>query len=644
MPIVDLKAQNLFAQKISHKGLLLKLQSKFNLPVYIIDGLIAKYSKGMETKSEIEALIREKTVNSRDRFKKQREIQNLGKTEIIDKLNIRQTRGEYLASIINLGLKDIQVSQELIEQYPELLERGMWGEIKLIYQADNFKITKFSAEKNDDFSLEEYQNKAKKFSFIQWITLLLRTLGFASEGWPLRKKLLLLSRLIPLVEKNYNYIELGARGTGKSYVYRNLFSQAILVSGGKTTVANLFYNMGRKEIGLVGKWDVVAFDEVAYIDFKDKTAVQILKDYMESASFSRGDAEIFAEASMVFLGNINQGLEELLQKSHLFEPLPELLKDLALLDRFHFYLSGWEMDKLSEEDFTGHYGLQSQYFASALHKLRELDFTEVIDDYFEFTKEMDVRDKKSVRKTVSGFLKLLHPAGDFNREHLKSYLDLALEGRKRVKEQLIKLGAFEYKENTFSYFEVDSEQQYFPNLPESHLDNSGQRKILEPGVVYIGQIIDEEKFALLKLTIESKTGEGKLIFQNVLDQTLKRYIRKTFLYLRDQKTVYKIDREELRNNNFYLTAERVKHEVRADIGNAFIIALYSLLNNKSVSHGLLVDKRSSIYRKTDSKYGLKALKVESDGRIRALLPLKNNKMFIEVPNEIINYAPYFIKV
>ncbi|MCK8816694.1 BREX system Lon protease-like protein BrxL [Natroniella sulfidigena] len=646
MALIDNKAERVFPKQIIDKELVQQFKGNLSLPTYLIENLILTYQDDETSLDEIEQLLNQQVVKTKDDLKVQNKIRQADQM-IIDKIMVKiRNKAEYEAQVLNLGLKKAKIKQEVVKKYPGLLENGVWAKVSVSYLEDQnkFEITELTPIYNTNFDLEEFKEKREEFTDFQWRCFLLRSIGFEPLDLSERKKLLYLSRLISFVEKNYNFIELGSRGTGKSYTYRQLSEQSILVSGGKTTVANLFYNMGTKQVGLVGKWDVVAFDEVAYIDFKDKTAVQILKDYMESGSFSRGQEEIVAEASMVFLGNINQDISVLINQSHLFKPLPQVMQDIALIDRFHFYLPGWEMERLKEDCFTTHYGLQSSYLAQALAELRELDFKGVLDEHFEFDQKMDVRDKRAVKKTVAGFLKLLHPHGKFDQKDLRSYLDLALEGRKRVKEQLIKMAPFEYEETSFNYVEQESGQQFHIYLPEQRMDTGYRRELAKPGTVYIGQILESQKFALLKLEIKIKAGQGKLLFTGQLDHNLKKQIRKTFLHLKNRKLNLRL-KNKVEQNDFYVKVTSLMHQVTADISNAFLIAVYSLLNNKSVPNGLLITEESSLYRKAKSNFTLKALKVESEtGKVKTLLPLQKDNIFIEVPSEVIAYAPYFIKV
>lgn len=652
MGIIENKIKEIYSNEVINKKSAVQLKKKLNLPMYIIENILIHNSDYKDQNSEkILNSIQNKLVKTKNNSKTQDKIRQKGSLTIIDKVKVKPitNQDKYFAQLINLSVKKAKISKKLVKNYPQLLELGLWAEIKINYLGDHsntnseFEIKNLIPYEKREIEFNKFKNKAKKFTKLQWRYLLLRSLGIEPSNLSKRQQLLFLSRLIPLVEQNYNFIELGLRGTGKSYLYRQLFNQSILVSGGQTTAANLFYNMNTKRVGLIGKWDVIAFDEVAYIDFKDKTTIQILKDYMESGSFSRGKEEINADASMVFLGNINQSIRSLLHNNNLFQPLPELMQDLALIDRFHFYLPGWDLKKLKEEDITNHYGLQSNYLALALDELRKSNFTAAIDNQFSLDPQMDIRDKVAIKKTVAGYLKLLHPSGKFDQQDIKSYLDLAIEGRKRIKNELAKIGSFEYQNISFEYTYHNSDDKYYPSLPEQKLKRNFKRKLAAPGTAYIGQVF-AEKFALLKIKISIEPGNGELVFVNQnLHQRLKQEIRKTFLFIKQGNTNLKLD-TELLNYDFLIEVDIIKNKVKADISSPVLLAIYSALKNKSIPHGLLVTNESSLYYNPTNNYKLEAVKIKDpQQRTRTLIPLKN-ETYVEVPAKIIEKAPVFIEI
>lgn len=332
--------------------------------------------------------------------------------------------------------------------------------------------------------IEELKAGRKAFSQEEWLDVMLRSTGMEPDALTEREKWLLLARMLPLVENNFNMCELGPRSTGKSHLYKEISPNSILVSGGQTTVANLFYNMGSKTVGLVGMWDCVAFDEVAGIKFRDKDGVQIMKDYMASGSFARGKEEKAASASMVFVGNINQSVDVLLKTSSLFDPFPpEMGQDTAFLDRMHCYIPGWEVPKFRPEHFTDDYGFITDYLAEFLRELRKEQFSDALDRFFRLGKNLNQRDTIAVRRIVSGMVKLLYPDGDFTKEQLEEILRFALEMRRRVKEQLKKLGGMEFYDVNFSYIDNESFEEKYVTVPEQ-----GGSKLIPDGICNPGQV------------------------------------------------------------------------------------------------------------------------------------------------------------
>ena len=338
----------------------------------------------------------------------------------------------------------------------------------------------------------------------------IRSIGMEPDTLSYREKWLLIIRMLPLVENNFNLCELGPRSTGKSHLYKEISPNSILVSGGQTTVANLFYNMGRKTVGLVGLWDCVAFDEVAGIKFKDKDGVQIMKDYMASGSFARGKEEKAASASMVFVGNINQSVDVLLKTSSLFDPFPpEMGTDTAFLDRIHCYLPGWEIPKFRPEHFTDDYGFITDYLAEFIRELRKEQYGDALDKYFRLGSNLNQRDTIAVRRMVDGLVKLVYPDGEFTKEQLEEILKLALEMRRRVKEQLKKLGGMEFYDVNFSYIDKESFEESYVSVPEQ-----GGGKLIPEGMCNPGQIytVSQGKSGMIgvfRLESQMLPGNGK---------------------------------------------------------------------------------------------------------------------------------------
>lgn len=479
---LDRKVNDVFAGKVVRKDLVRKVKVGANVPVHVLEYLIGKYC-ATDDPDAIEAGLRIVNRNISENFirpdesnRAQFQLKDRGTATYMDKVRVRALEDKDWAEMANFGNKHLHVPDRIIRKYPRLLELGVWAQVDLEYRSVDdedeggkgrpFYITDVRPIQLANFDFEEYAEGRKSFTTGEWMDLLIRSIGLEPAHYDHRTKLLFLTRLIPMAERNYNLVELGPRGTGKSFVYRETSPNSILISGGKTTVAQLFAHMGTGRIGLIGHWDVVAFDEVAGIQFADSTVIQIMKDYMESGSFARGREELPAEASMVFLGNLNRPPEELARREHLFVSMPDAMVDAAFLDRLHFYLPGWDAPKMEQRFFSDHYGFISDYLAQALRHTRRENYSGVIDEEFAFGAHLNARDERAVRKTVSGLMKILHPHGDWTRAELREYVELALEGRRRIKEQLGKLAPHEYSKTSFSYIERDTEGEFWVEVPE----------------------------------------------------------------------------------------------------------------------------------------------------------------------------------
>ena len=358
--------------------------------------------------------------------------------------------------------------------------------------------------------IDELKEGRKAFTKEEWIDVLLRSIGMEPDELNYREKWLLLTRMLPLIENNFNLCELGPRSTGKSHLYKEISPNSILVSGGQTTVANLFYNMGRKTVGLVGLWDCVAFDEVAGIRFKDKDGIQIMKDYMASGSFARGKEEKAASASMVFVGNINQSVDVLLKTSSLFDPFPpEMGTDTAFLDRMHCYIPGWEIPKFRPEHFTDDYGFITDYLAEFVRELRKEQYGDALDKYFRLGKNLNQRDTIAVRKMVGAFVKLLYPDGVFTKEEIEEILIISLEMRRRVKEQLKKLGGMEFYDVNFSYIDNESFEEKYVSVPEQGGGKLIPEGMCNPGQVYTVSQGKSGMIGVFRLESQMLPGNGK---------------------------------------------------------------------------------------------------------------------------------------
>src|SRR5574344_2671279 len=470
-----------FAGKVVRKDLTKLSKEGANVPVYVLEYLLGMYcassdeetiQRGLQT---VKRVLAENYVRADEAEKVKSKVRESGSYKVIDKITVKlnEKRDLYEALLSNLGVKNAEISDTYVRQFEKLLVGGIWCIVTLKYHFEEdqrgspFTVTELKPIQMPNMDMQALFEARKAFTDAQWIDALIRSTGMEPTCFKEREKWHLLARMVPLVENNYNFCELGPRGTGKSHIYKEISPNSILVSGGQTTVANLFYNMSARRIGLVGLWDVVAFDEVAGISFKDKDGIQIMKDYMASGSFARGKEEKAASASMVFVGNINQSVDVLLKTSHLFDPFPEAMAyDTAFLDRMHCYIPGWEIPKYRPESFTDGYGFITDYLAEFMRQMRKEPFGDVCDKYFRFGSNLNQRDVIAVRKIVSGFAKLLYPNGEFTKDEIEEILTFALEMRRRVKEQLKKIGGMEFYDVNFSYIDNDSFEEEFVSVPE----------------------------------------------------------------------------------------------------------------------------------------------------------------------------------
>ena len=534
---IQRKLRQNFDGKIVRKDLTKKIKEGANVPVYVLEFLLGQYcssddedivQSGVET---VKRILSENYVRPDESEKVLSKLRQTGSMTIIDRVSVHLNLkyDEYEAEFSNLGLGGVPISDEYPTQYDRLLCGGIWCIIQLEYNNNDYaseiilegnkknkknapliSIHKLTPIQMPHVDLDDLKDGRKAFTKEEWLDILLRSTGMEPDEFTYREKWLLLTRMLPLVENNFNFCELGPRSTGKSHIYKEISPNSILVSGGQTTVANLFYNMGRKTVGLVGMWDCVAFDEVAGINFKDKDGVQIMKDYMASGSFARGKEEIAASASMVFVGNINQSVDVLLKTSSLFDPFPvEMGTDTAFLDRMHCYNPGWEIPKFRPDHFTNDYGFITDYLAEFIRELRKASYGDALDKYFRLGRNLNQRDTIAVRRMVDGYVKLLYPNGEFAKEDIEEILRVALEMRRRVKEQLKKLGGMEFYDVNFSYIDNETFEEKFVSVPEQ-----GGGKLIPEGICNPGQIYSVARgksgmIGVFRLESQMLPGNGK---------------------------------------------------------------------------------------------------------------------------------------
>ena len=514
-----------FPGKIVRKDLTKRIKEGANVPVYVLEYLLGMYCSSQDEEIIEQGVQNVKNILSRNYVRPDEaqkvisKIRELGSYTVIDKVSVKLNyrTDTYVAEFSNLGLTGIPISSSYPSQYERLLAGGIWCIVQMEYFYDEgdknrvpFIINKLTPIQMPAIDMEEFKRGREAFTTDEWVDVILRSTGIEPDKLNKRQKWLHLLRLVPLVENNYNYCELGPRSTGKSHVYKEISPNSILVSGGQTTVANLFYNMNTRQIGLVGLWDCVAFDEVAGITFKDKDGIQIMKDYMASGSFSRGKEEKNATASFAFVGNINQSVDVLLKTSHLFDPFPEAMgMDTAFLDRMHCYCPGWEIPKYRPEFFTDNYGFITDYLAEVMRELRKISYGDAYERYFRLGSQLNQRDTIAVKKTVSGLVKLVYPHGEFTKDDIEEILRIALEMRRRVKEQLKKIGGMEFYDVNFSYIDNESFQEEYVPVPEQGGGTLIPEGIGKPGHLYTVSRGSSGMLGVFKLETQMISGTGK---------------------------------------------------------------------------------------------------------------------------------------
>ncbi|BDR21409.1 ATP-dependent Lon protease [Vibrio sp. STUT-A16] len=583
-----------FKGRVVRKDLTKQLKEGANVPVYVLEYLLGMYCSATDDDlieagmGRVKKILTDNYVRPDEAEKVKSLIRERGTHKVIDKISVKlnQKKDVYEASLSNLGIKDAVIPASMVKENEKLLTGGIWCIVTLSYffeegqKTSPFSILGLKAIQMPSMNMEEVFSARKNFTLDQWLDLLLRSIGMEPTNLEQRAKWHILARMIPFVENNYNVCELGPRGTGKSHVYKECSPNSLLVSGGQTTVANLFYNMSSRQVGLVGMWDIVAFDEVAGIRFKDKDGVQIMKDYMASGSFSRGRDSIEAKASMVFVGNIDQSVETLVKTSHLLAPFPTEMIDSAFFDRFHAYIPGWEIPKMRPEFFTNRYGLITDYLAEYMREMRKHGFADAIDKFFKLGNNLNQRDVIAVRRTTSGLLKLLVPHGEYSKEDVRTCLTYALEVRRRVKEQLKKIGGMEFFDVNFSYIDNETLEEFFVNVPEQ-----GGSQIIPPGMPNAGVIHFVSpgaagKLGVFRIETQKTAGNGKLTTSGLgSDTEAKEQVKVGFEY-------FKGNLSRIAANSQYSDHEFHLHFVDLQMsGNSHSSSLASLIANCSILLG-----------------------------------------------------------
>jgi ATP-dependent Lon protease len=657
MDQLDEKVLAWFVGRVARKDLPNALKGQMNIPAYVLEYLLGKYCSSADPLvieaglQEVKRVLAEHYVRPDQAEWFKAKVRDRGSHRVIDKVKARlvETENKYWASLTNLQIDRVHINEELVHSYDRLLGGGVWAVVELTYDPSRIhrgEVRPFVIEDLHPIQLgggnllKEVQERRGEFTREEWRDLMLRSIGVEPAMLPDRVKMLYLARLIPMVENNYNLVEFGPRGTGKSYVYREVSPYAILISGGDVTVPSLFVShIGRGRIGLVGLWDVVAFDEVAGLTrIANPQAINLLKDYMESGSFSRGREEITALASLVFVGNINIDVETALRTSHLFTPFPAEMQDLAFLDRFHAYLPGWEFPKTTSAHLTSHYGLVVDYLAEIMRELRKLSFVDSIDREFELGSALNKRDEKAVRKTVSGFLKLLHPDGRWHRSELEEYIRYALEFRRRVKEQLRRMGGVEYWNTSLSYFDKATQEEHFVAVPEQGEASIIPPDPLPPGATFtVGLDVDAGRHALFRVEVALMKGSGYVV-TGAVGPAMREAVRTAYDYLRSNLHRFTIDRSLEDLQAHFQVVNLMQAKEGSQTASAFFVALFSALVGKSIRPGTVVlgeiTVQGGVLPVRDLAECVQLAR--ENGARRALVPIANAKDIPQIPAEILS--------
>jgi ATP-dependent Lon protease len=652
---LDILANEAFPGLVVRKDLLRRMRSSFGVPAFVIEFLLGKYcaSTDEDAINDGLAFVREtlasKYVKPDERESVKSAIKQHTTYEIIDKVSVKlvETHDKYWATLSNLNLDFINIDDRVLRDHDRLLMGGVWAEITLryddtfIFKGQNrpFFIEEIRPIQLSNRNVDAYKAARKKFTRDQWLDLLMRSMGYEPEHpyYTKRRKLHYMLRLIPFVERNFNSVELGPRGTGKSFVYQQMSPYCHLVSGGQTTTAQMFVNLASGQRGLVCLWDVVAFDEAAGINFSDKSGINIMKGYMEDGAFSRGRDIINAEGSIVFVGNIDGEISTIVRTSHLFYPMPKEM-DTAFYDRIHAYIPGWEFQKTHDDAYTNHFGIVTDYLAEVFRELRKSSYTDFAEKHFKFGSHLGGRDQKAVRKIVSGLIKLLHPDGEVTHDELREYVEYALEMRRRVKEQLRKMGGLEYWNTSFSYIDRDSGQETFVTVPEmggGTLIGEGQ---LAAGSVYtIGTDANDSRLALFLIQAQINSGSGRIIPLGNLSKGMKEGIKTAEAFLRANLKNLGITKD-IDSYDFSLQAINLNQAKEgSETAVAFFISLVSSILEKPVLERTVVLGEMSVQGmllKVGSLPERMQLAVEA-GAKRILIPSENKRDVADVPDAIL---------
>lgn len=651
---LDEKVNRLFAGKVVRKDLVRKVKVGANVPVFVLEFLLGKYCASSDEVAIQMGLqvvgdtLANNYIRADESMRAQAMVKDRGRHTFIDKVKVRLVDSDYWAEVTNFGHKNVHVPEHYVRDFERLVMGGVWSQVDMRFEYNEeskgknpFWIDKLTPIQIATFDLEEYRRVRSEFTLDEWLDLITRSMGYEPGEMSRRLKLLFVVRLIPLAERNYNLVELGPRGTGKSYVVQEVSPYSALLTGG-TTVANLFGHMNGRQKGMVQIWDVVGFDEVADLQKMPKEVITTMKTYCESGTFQRGQEAVSGDASIAMFGNTNQPVDVMVQTGHLFSPMPDIIRDdMAFIDRLHFYLPGWEIPKMRNEMFTSHYGFVVDYLAEALREMRKHNFTEVIDRHFSLGGHLDARDRKAVRKTVSGLMKILFPHGEITRDELGEIVELAVEGRRRVKEQLKKMGSFEYYHTSFSYSDNETGEEKFVGVPEQGGRDLISTDPLAPGTVYSAGVTSDGTVGLYRVEVSvSSSGTGKLKLAGGVAGAMKESVQRAFSFLQTRKSELGIARDLDVSDLHVEVIDLLANRVEAELGVAFFVAAYSAIRKAPVSPALLILGDVSVQGNIKPLRSLtEPLQVAKDnGAKRALIPIENKRNFLDVSADIMEHV------
>ena len=647
---LDEKVNRVFAGKVVRKDLVRKVKVGANVPVFVLEYLLGKYcASADETAIQmglhvVNDTLADNYIRPDESTRAQSKVKENGSYTFIDKVKVRLVDGMYWADVVNFGHGKVRIPDRYVREFDRLLTGGIWAQIDMRFEYDEdsggkypFWIEKLTPIQLATFDLADYRALRKEFTAQEWLDLMVRSMGYEPVGMEDRLKLLFLARLIPLCERNYNLVELGPRGTGKSYAVQEISPYSALLTG-PTTVANLFGHMSGRYKGMVQIWDVVGFDEVADLQKMPREVITTMKTYCESGQFQRGKESMAGYASIAMFGNTQQPVDVMVQTGHLFAPMPDVIRDdMAFIDRLHFYLPGWEVPKMEVRHFTDHYGFVVDYLAEALRDLRKLNFTEAIDHYFYLGSHLNARDRKAVRRTASGLTKILHPDGQVEKHEMVGILEFAIEGRRRVKEQLKKMGAFEYHQTSFSYFDNNTGEEHYVGVPEQGGQHLISSEPLAPGTLYTGSVSGDGTVGLYRLEVTPSAGTGKLKFAGGVRGTTKESIQRAHAFLTTRKVEFGIGRDMDTMDLHVEAVDLISNKIEAEVGTAFVIAAYSALRRSPPQSGMLVLGDISIQGNVKAVRSLvEPLQVAMDnGARRALIPIENKRHFFDITADVL---------